>query len=114
MWVISWRIKNLSDRQLHLLAARLPHSQFRGGEIQLQPALEVPSGQSAVLELSVACNEAPGEVVENAFLILRVLWSGEPWRILTRFRVLVDSEGAPHTTTELITTQPVGFSEGEE
>ena len=48
--------------------------------------------------------------MENAFLILRVLWLEQPWRILARLRVVCDEEGAPETTTEVVTTQPVGFS----
>ncbi len=58
----------------------------------------------------MACGEAPGTVVENAFLILRVVWRDEPWQVFARFRVVFDDHGGPRTTTELITTQPVGFS----
>jgi hypothetical protein len=50
-------------------------------------------------------------VVENAFLILRVLWLGKPWRILARLRVVFDEQGGPQTTTEVVTVQPVGFSD---
>ncbi len=110
LWVVGWRIRNLGDQQLQLLAARLPHSQFRCEEIELAPPPEITAGESASLELLVECRESPGSVVENAFLILRVFWSGEPWRILARLRVLFDEQGAPRTITEVVTTQPVGFS----
>jgi hypothetical protein len=49
-------------------------------------------------------------VVENAFLILRVLWRDRPWRIFARLRVVVDQHGVPENRTEVVTTQPVGFS----
>ena len=110
LWVVGWRIRNLGDQQLQLLAARLPHSQFRCEEIELASPPEILVGESASLELLVECRESPGSVVENAFLILRVFWSGEPWLILARLRVLFDEQGAPRTITEVVTTQPVGFS----
>lgn len=110
LWVICWQVQNLSERRIELLAALLPHSQFRCGEIELAPPPEILAGESASLELLVECRESPGSVVENAFLILRVFWSGESWRILARLRVLFDEQGAPRTITEVVTTQPVGFS----
>jgi hypothetical protein len=58
----------------------------------------------------VACGEPAGTVVENAFLILRVLWGDRPWRIFARLRVVFDQHGVPENSTEVITTQPVGFS----
>jgi hypothetical protein len=110
LWVVGWQIQNLSEQRIELLSARLPHSQFRGGEIELAPPSEILAGESVSLELSVECRESPGSVVENVFLILRVHWSGEPWLILVRFRVFFDEQGAPQTVTEVVTTQPVGFS----
>jgi hypothetical protein len=49
--------------------------------------------------------------VENAFVISRVLWQEEPWRIFARLRVVFDEQSRPQTTTELVTVQRVGFSE---
>jgi hypothetical protein len=48
--------------------------------------------------------------VENAFLILRVLWLETPWRVFARLRVVFDEQGGPQTTTEVVTVQQVGFS----
>jgi hypothetical protein len=67
-------------------------------------------GESARLALAVACREPAGTVVENAFLILRVLWREQLWRILARLRVVFDPHSVPENSTEVITTQPVGFS----
>ncbi len=110
LWVVGWRIQNLSEKRIELLTARLPHSQFRGEEIELAPPSGILAGESASLELSVKCRESPGSVVENAFLILRINWLGQSWLILARLRVLFDEQGAPQTVTEMLTTQPVGFS----
>ncbi len=110
-WLVAWQIQNLGQGTLKILSARLPHSRFRCEERELDVILMLRPKESGRLELPVKCAEPPGTIVENAFLILRVLWSEEPWRILARLRVSINEEGAPETTTELVTTQPVGFSE---
>ncbi|MGH7771478.1 MAG: hypothetical protein ACREQA_04505 [Candidatus Binatia bacterium] len=109
-WIVTWRIENLGQDPLQILAARLPHSKFRSDERELSPMLKLLPKESARLDFSVACGERPGTVVENAFLILRVLWQEKPWRILIRFRVRFDEESGPQTVAELVTTQRVGFS----
>ena len=110
-WLVAWQIKNLGQKTLKILSARLPHSRFRCDERKFDTAVAVGPEESARLELPVKCEERPGTVVENAFLILRVLWSDEPWRVLARLRVSVNQKSEPETTTELVTTQRVGFSE---
>jgi hypothetical protein len=109
-WLCTWRIQNLTQEPLQLLAAGLPHSRFRSEEHELSPSPQLLPGENARLALAVACHEPAGTVVENAFLILRVLWREQPWRILARLRVVFDQHGAPENSTEVITTQPVGFS----
>ncbi len=110
-WLVAWQIRNLGQQPLRLLAGWLPHSQFRSQERELAPTPRLLPGERAWLEFSVACSEPPGTVVKNAFLILRVLWLGKPWRILARLRVVFNEQGEPQTTTEVMTLQPVGFSE---
>lgn len=109
-WLVAWRIQNLGEGTLKLLSGRLPHSLFRCEERELEAVHALRPKESARLEFPVQCEEPPGTIVENAFLILSVLWREEPWRILARLRVSVDREGGPETATELITTQRVGFS----
>jgi hypothetical protein len=109
-WLVAWHIQNLGQHPLQLLAAWLPHSRFRSEEREFAPAPQLLPGERARLEFSLACRELPGTVVENAFLILRVLWLEEPWRVLARLRVVFDEQGEPQTTTEVITVQRVGFS----
>lgn len=110
-WLVAWHIWNLGQQPLQLLAGRLPHSRFRSEERELDPRPKLLPGESARLEFAVACSELPETVVENAFLILRVLWLEKPWRILARLRVVFDEQGGPQTTTEVVTVQPVGFSD---
>jgi hypothetical protein len=109
-WLCTWRIQNLCQEPLQLLAAGLPHSRFRSEEQELSPAPNLLTGQSARLALVVACCEPTGTVVENAFLILRVQWRERPWRIFARLRVVFDQHSVPENSTEVVTTQPVGFS----
>ena len=110
-WLLAWEIRNLSPAPLAIAAARLPHGQFRCAEWKLSPAKKIPPDRSARLQCAVDCPEDPGSVVENAFIILQVLWRDQPWRIFVRLRVSVDAAAAPHSITENITTQLVGFSE---
>src|SRR2546425_6019203 len=109
-WLVAWHIQNLSRQPLQLLAARLPHSRFRSEERELVPVPQLLPGERARLEFPVACSGLPGTVVENAFLILRVLWLEEPWRVFARLRIVFDEQGGPQTTTEVVTVQRVGFS----
>ena len=109
-WLVAWRVENRGEGTLQLLSGRLPHSLFRCDERGLEAVPALRPNESARLEFPVRCAEPPGTIVENAFLILSVLWREEPWRILARLRVSLDREGAPQTATELITTQRVGFS----
>ncbi|HEV8711335.1 MAG TPA: hypothetical protein VGX03_00700 [Candidatus Binatia bacterium] len=110
-WLVAWHIRNLGQHPLRLLAARLPHSWFRSEERELVPIPHLLPGERAQLEFPVTCSGLPGSVVENAFLIVRVLWQEEPWRVFARLRVVFDEQGGPQTTTEVVTVQRVGFSE---
>ena len=109
-WSIAWRITNKGAGPLSLFAARLPHGQFKAEEQIFHPAIKLAPAQSGEFQSVVQCEQAPGLVTENAFVIFQVIWSGEPWRIFVRVRVVVNSNGEPNTKVELITTQQVGFS----
>ncbi|HKA56141.1 MAG TPA: hypothetical protein VKJ47_21015 [Candidatus Binatia bacterium] len=109
-WLVAWQVRNLGQYPLRLLAARLPHSRFRSEERELDPAPYLLPDERTQLEFPVACGELSGTVVENAFLIFRVLWQDEHWRIFARLRVLFDEQGGPQAATEVVTVQRVGFS----
>ena len=79
-------------------------------ERRFDPPPTLAPGETIDLEMGVACAEPPGTVVENAFLILRAFWKGREWRVLARMLVTIGGHGAPTVVTEVVTTQPVGFS----
>jgi hypothetical protein len=110
LWLVTWQIENQGIQPLQILATRFPHSQFHWEEQLCHPAIKISRNQSVLIPLSVACAETPGTIVENAFLILRVLWMDGLWRIFTRLRVHFDDQGAPQAVTEVVTTHRVGFS----
>jgi hypothetical protein len=113
-WLVTWRVQNAGGGPLRLLATWLPHGLFRCPEREAPQAGDIPPGGHLLLELPVRCQEAPGAVVENAFLILRLLWRGEPWRVLARLQVQVDRSGTPQNKVVALTAHPVGFSRSVE
>ncbi len=110
MWNIGWSVKNIGAHPLQILALLLPHSQFKSDESRITPAYDLKPRQEAEIQTLVRCDEPPGLVTENAFVIFQVVWLDERWRIFTRVRVTVDPDGKPQARTELITAQKVGFS----
>jgi len=88
----------------------LPHGQFKSAERRFDPPLELEEGGQVAFRALVRCDEPPGLVTENAFIIFQVLWCKKPWRIFVRIRVVVEQTGEPGTSVQLITTQRVGFS----
>lgn len=110
-WLVVWRIRNLGQWPLQILSGRLPHGQFRCQEREWSPVPSLLPNETAELAFAVACGEPPGTVVENAFLILRVLWLEEHWRAFARLRVAFDELGGPRSITEVITTHKIGFSQ---
>ncbi len=109
-WLVAGRVRNLGQRPLQILSGRLPHSQFRSEERELSPIPKLLPNESAQLVFSVACSELPGTIVENAFIILRVLWLEEQWWAFVRLRVTFDELSGPLSITEVITTHKIGFS----
>ena len=109
-WLIGWEVLNHAAEPITIVAVRLPHGQFKSAEQHFMPALQLSSGETAQFQTSVRCDEPPGLVTENAFVIFTVDRLAVAWRIFVRIRVVVSLEGVPETTTELITTQKVGFS----
>ena len=109
-WRITWQIENRGPQPLQLLTTRLPHGQFRREEQHLEPPVAISAKESAAIQLEVAAAERSRTIVENAFLILQVIWLHRLWRILARLRVSFAENGAPAAVTEAVTAQRVGFS----
>ena len=110
VWAVEWTIANKGAGAIAILSARLPHGQFKSAEQRFDPHLELAEGGQIAFRALVHCDEPPGLVTENAFIIFQAVWSKEAWRIFVRIRVVVEQNGEPRTSVELITTQRVGFS----
>ncbi len=110
VWRVAFEVRNSGDGPVGLLEAWLPHGRFRAEAVPLSEQPPLASGANVRLDFAVRFDEQPGELVENAFVILRVRWRDEEWRVLARLAVTADADGSPTASTELITTQPVGFS----
>jgi hypothetical protein len=109
-WSIGWEVENRGAAPLKIAAIHLPHGQFKADRQKFEPAIDLDSGAIAQMRTQVRCEEPPGLVTENAFVIFHVSWLDQPWRIFVRIRVTINSKGEPETATELMTTQKVGFS----
>ena len=106
-WASAWRIKNLGDARAKIRAAWLPHDQFFSENRDYRPPLVVDSLGSIKLEIPVDCQETPGAKIENAFVILRLEYHQQEWRVFARQEVCVDEKGVPHPTCRSVTCQPV-------
>ena len=109
-WLIGWRVQNVGREPMEILSVWLPHDKFASDQQVLDPPIRLMPNETGLLEVSVACNEAPDSVVDNAFVILGVRWMGQPWRAFARQQVTVDADGVPHPCCEAISAHPVGFS----
>ena len=110
-WLAVWRVHNRGREPVVILSTWLPHDKFANPQQDIDPPVRLAPGGSTLLELPVACNELPGSVVENAFVILRLLWLGQLWRAFVRLRVTVDNSRTPQYICESVTVHPAGFSD---
>jgi hypothetical protein len=101
---VVWLVRNERPEPLRIEDAWVPHGRFRGdGHVALGRVVEAGGVQR--LELEVAAVEAPGTVVANAFLIVRVRGDGEGWRVFARMQITFDADGAPVPVVENVTAQ---------
>ncbi len=107
-WLVSWHIETPEEQTLEIQAAWLPHDKFHSDRQGFEPPLHLNKKESATLELLVACEEPPGAVVENAFVILQLVWLGQSWRAFARHHVAVDMGGVPQPGCEAVTVHPIG------
>ena len=111
LWRMMWHIENMGRRPLTLSGARFPHGRFKAAEQRFEPPIDLGPDERNEIETLIGCQEPPGAVVENAFVILTAIRLGTLWRIFGRLRITIDSHGQPAALTELITVQRMGFSE---
>jgi hypothetical protein len=106
-WRVRWRVTNGGTEHIRLVAIRAPHSRFRSEPVDLN--LVVVDG--ATVEHTLRVEAAPGEEIENAFVIFVAVVGPETWRVLFRVRVRLDAQGTPAPEVEAMSTHRVGFSE---
>ena len=111
-WLVTWIIQNTSGSPIEVSSAWLPHDKFFRKEQPITPPLRLSPGENTHLELMVSCGELPGTVVDNAFLILRLVWEEQPWRAFARHRVTLCQTGVPRPECLAVSVHPVGFAAG--
>ena len=109
-WQIVWALKNGSRHPLRVTTVRFPHRQFKSIERIFQPPIDLNEDAEVEFSERIQCEEQPGLVTENAFAIFYVTWLGDQWRLFVRLKVVVNLDGIPQATTEMITAQKAGFS----
>src|SRR5688500_6190694 len=102
-WHAAWRVRNEGERPLELLAAWCPHGRFRAPRWDLTPPPRLLRGEGVEVQPLVACDEPPGTIVENAFVIFQTRWGCERWRVLVRLELRADAEGVPENVVALTT-----------
>ena len=114
VWRIGWQVANLGGKQVEIVEAWLPHGRFRAEREPFSPPLVLDAGESTLVYSRVRCSAEPGEIVENAFLILRAGFGARDWRVFSRLRVERTGLDSIGLTVEKVTAHPVGFLSGKE
>ena len=104
---VVWRVQNLGRERIAIEESWLPHGQFRASRQVFEPALVLATQAALVHTREVELVAAPGQTVENTFLILRVLHQERAWRLFVRMRVEVDSAGGVQPIVETVTAGPI-------
>ncbi len=104
-WDVTWAVRNVGPDPIEVREAWLPHGRFRGPRRAFTPPVRIGPAVEAELTFPVTCAEEPGAVVENGFVIFRVGWRDEPWRIFVRLRITIMERGVPAPLAETITLQ---------
>ncbi len=106
-WRVRWRVTNVGAEHVRLVAVRAPHSRFRSDATDLNLVVVETVG----VEQTLRVEAAPGEDIENAFVIFVVVKDKQTWRVLFRVRVHMGVDGTPAPVVEAMSTHRVGFSE---
>ena len=106
-WRVRWRVTNVGSEHVRLVAVRAPHSRFRADPVDLNVVVVDNAGVEQTLRIEAA----PGEEIENAFVIFVAVKDHETWRVLFRIRVRMGDDGTPAPEVEAMSTHRVGFAE---
>src|SRR5258705_10666367 len=97
-WRVRWRVTNVGSEHVRLVAVRAPHSRFRADPVDLNVVVV----ESAGVEQTLRIEAAPGEEIENAFVIFVVVKEHETWRVGFPRRVLGGAGGQPRPLCESV------------
>ena len=104
---VVWQLENQGPDQIELEESWLPHGQFRASREAFVPPLILSAGDAVLHHRTVELVVAPGGLVENAFLILRALYTEDTWRIFVRMNIEVAPDGTVRPIVEAVTASPV-------
>ena len=96
VWQTSWRVR--TDTPIEIIEAWLPHDHFYSPRRRFDPPLA-----DSELHAEVSCEDGPGAVIENAFLILRT----PDRRYFARLTIVVNVDGIPQQQCEAVTVQEI-------
>ncbi|HEY6959487.1 MAG TPA: hypothetical protein VI814_11740 [Candidatus Limnocylindria bacterium] len=106
-WRVQWRVTNEAAEPVRLVAVRAPHGRFRSDPVDLN----VVVAEAAAVDQTLRVEAAPGEEIENVFVIFVAVIDRETWRVLFRVRVRMRPDGTPAPVVEAVTTERVGIDE---
>ena len=106
-WRIGWRVTNEGTEPVRLVAVRAPHGRFRSDPVDLN----VVVAEAGAVDQTLRVEAAPGEEIENAFVIFVAVIDRETWRVLFRVRVRMRPDGTPAPIVEAVTAERVGLTE---
>ncbi len=108
-FAMTFAVTNAGDDSVRLIEARLPHVVLRADAVDLtsMPALEAGETTELAFDVTYQPREDASEP-SNPFLILRLVWRGEEWRVLAQLALAQDERGAPTTTTAVLSAHRVG------
>jgi hypothetical protein len=104
---VVWQLENQGSEQVEIEESWLPHGQFRAAREAFVPPLILPVGDAVLHHREVEVVVVPGGLVENAFLILRALYTGDAWRIFVRMNIEAAPDGSVRPIVEAITAGPI-------
>jgi hypothetical protein len=110
-YAMTFALVNGGGDSLRLIDARMPHAVLHAGTTDLVEAPALAGGEATQItfEVTYQPRENASEP-SNPFIILRLAWRGDEWRVLAQLAVAHDERGAPTTTTAVMTAHRVGFS----
>ena len=108
-YAMTFAVTNVGDDSVTLVEARLPHVVLRAAALDLTSTPALGAGETTELAFDVTYQpREDASEPSNPFLILRLAWRGEEWRVLAQLALAHDERGAPMTTTAVISAHRVG------